>query len=490
MTVIPLIRLDNVSVTLAGRTALSGLSWRLLPGEHWAVLGANGAGKSTLLRVLRGETRPDQDGKGRCFWGFDGTEDPSPLVVRPVSSLVSGELHRTYVRQGWRINGLELVLSGLVDNYLPSFHTEEEKEHARQVARSLGAEHLLPVMVTAMSQGQLRLALLARALVTSPKLLLLDEAFDGLDKKARLAMGEAAAKAAASGASLVCTAHRREDIPPCVTHLLRLENGRAVFNGPISEAPPEPQAKERRVAFAPPPPPSFALTSNDAPILELTRADVYVDRVKVLHNITWRVLPGENWHISGSNGSGKSTLLRALAGLEQVALGGTLRWFGRRHPPLPELQRSVGYLSDRLQADYGYDLSGRELVWSGFDGSVGLYRDISAEEQATAQRWITLLGLDHAASAPLSQLSSGTARRFFLARALVINPRVLLLDEPCSGMDAPSRRLFFSALSAAMAQGIQCVYVSHHTSDLPPGITHELALENGRVKFCGPLRAS
>lgn len=481
----PLIRLDDLSVTLAGKAALRGVSWRLLPGEHWAILGANGAGKSTLLRILRGELRPDQDGRSRCVWGFSGEEDTSPLAIRPLAAMVSAELHRTYVRQSWRINGLELILSGFVDNYLPSFPTEEEKAAAVTLAQEVGAEPLLPLMVPAMSQGQLRLVLLARALVTAPRLLLLDEAFDGLDAAAREAMGRAASHAAATGASLVCTAHRVEDLPPCITHVLRLEQGRVVFSGLRGDLPPECAAEQPCIDFVLPPLPGFAENSATGPVLELDHADVYVDRVKVLHDINWRVLPGQNWRISGPNGSGKSTLLRALAGLEQVALGGSLRWFGRRHPPLEELQRHVGYLSDQLHAAYGYDLTGRELVWSGFDGSVGLYRDSTPEEQAVARHWITLLGLDQYAGQLVSRLSSGTGRRFFLARALVSGPRVLLLDEPCSGMDAAARRLFMAALATAMAQGIQCLYVSHHDLDVPAGITHELRLKDGRVHASG-----
>jgi molybdate transport system ATP-binding protein len=481
-----LIRLAHCSVTLGGNPALKDVTWRLERGEHWAVLGPNGAGKSTLLRLLRGEQRPDQDGKSRCLWGFDGGEDASPLAIRPLAALVSAELQRTYVRQGWRITGRELILSGFTDNFLPSFPSGQELEAAEKLAAALGAEALLALSVPAMSQGQLRLLLLARALVISPRLLLLDEAFDGLDKEARNTLRLAAERAAAGGTSLVCTAHRKEDLPACITHILCLDKGRVLYSGPADGAPEADGNGPEFREFTPPSLPPFALQGR--PVLELEHADVYVDRTKVLHDINWVVEAGQNWRISGPNGAGKSTLLRALAGLEPVAFGGTLRWFGRRHPPLNELQRHVGYLSDRLHASYGYDLSGRELVWSGFDGSVGLYRDIRRKERESAAEWIALLGLEACAAQPLSRLSSGEAVRFFLARALVAGPRVLLLDEPCSGMDKKARVLFRNALVSAMGNGVQCLYVSHHDADVPPGVTRELALEGGRIAYSGLLR--
>ncbi|MDL2272479.1 ATP-binding cassette domain-containing protein [Desulfovibrio sp. OttesenSCG-928-I05] len=509
----PLIELHDASVRYGGKIALDRLSWSLWPGQHWALFGGNGAGKSTFLRLLRGElwpvaARDADDGETAApvrpvrQWNFDGTPETSPLMARPYARIVSGELHRAFSRlcdtQGWSMPGFELVLSGYGDSFFPSHPSEEEKDRALAMARQLGAGALLDKGVGALSQGQLRLLLLARALVTAPRLLLLDEPFDGLDARARDAM-RAAVEAAASRAALVCSAHRMEDIAPVVTHALCLEGGRSVYQGPLSGLPdistlfPAGDPAASPVGFtAPPASPALAdpaesprkcasRSKQSVPVLELENVDVFIEREHILHGIHWRVLPGENWRISGANGSGKSTLLRLLAGLEQAAWGGTYRLFGKKHPPLSLVQKRLAYLSDRLQATYSYDLTGAELAATGFDGSVGIWRNLRRTEWEKVLHWLELLGLMHEKDTPLSRLSSGTARRFFLARALVGSPRILLLDEPCSGLDAPSRALFLSAVNSAAARGIQIIYVSHHDADIPACITHELHLKDGRT---------
>ena len=479
-----------VTVSLAGKTALDSVTWSLDGHEHWAFLGANGAGKSTLLKLLRGDVRPDQtsDGNklGSCIWTIDGEAETSPLAIKPLARMVSAEQQRLYMRRGWNITGLGMVLSGLTNSLLPSPADESQTATAGSLAAELGAADLMDMNVNAMSQGQLRLILLARAMVSRPALLLLDEPFDGLDTVTRGVM-HAAVDTASESASVIVSAHRADDLPRCLTHALSLENGRVVSCGPLPSVSHEQHIASRPDAPLPKPLPRPVRSGRYA--LEMDTVDVYVDRAKVLHGISWRLPEGENWRIAGPNGSGKSTLLRLIAGLEHVALGGEFFWFGMRHPSLEARLRETGYLSDRLHAAYTYDVTGLELVLSGFDGSVGLWRTFSGKEKDEARHWINFLGLSAMAATPVSRLSSGTARRFFLARALVGPVRLLLLDEPCSGLDAPSRDLFLAGLDAVLASGVQCLYVSHHDSDVPHKVTHELVLDAGTIVHAGKLLA-
>ncbi|MDR2050702.1 MAG: ATP-binding cassette domain-containing protein [Deltaproteobacteria bacterium] len=485
------------------RTALDGLDWEIFPGQHWAVLGRNGAGKSSLLRLLRGEVRPSRlpSGAGEHIpaitWNFTGEEDTSPLAVRPVSSILSPELQRHYVRQGWRLRGEEVILSGFSDAYMPySPPSPEEREMARDMASRLGAAPLLDVLAPDLSQGQLRLLLLARALVKKPRLLLLDEPCDGLDHSSRKHMFALLEECSTASTTIICALHRDEDAPSCLTHALELESGRIVrsfrLEPDTGRRPYLSQARENSAPAAktPPPPPA------GRPIFRLRRGDVYIKRKLVLRGIDWEVRAGEQWLLSGANGSGKTTLLRVILGEEHVALGGSLTWFGpglsaTKRLTLEERRNYTGHVSDRLRNDYRYDLTGLELVLSGLHNSIGLYRASTEEELKKADFWLKLLELEELADERLEKMSEGLSRRFLLARALAPRPRLLILDEPCSGLDADSRESFLSSLPKVMDQGCQLIFVSHSPGDLAeiaPLLTHELALENGRVIYRGGIR--
>lgn len=537
----PLAVLDNVRVSFGGRRALDGASWTLRAGECWAVFGRNGAGKSTLLRVVRGTTRPDQIDGGQVTWyppaSSGASESPgetppgkisarqtssgetSALTGRALCASVSSAQQERYMRQGWLLTGEELLLTGYFDT--PLLYEDPGAERvaaARDLARRLGASHLLAVKVPTMSQGQLRLMLVARALVRQPAVLLLDEVCEGLDATARAAVLGAVDQAAALGVTVLFATHRTDQLPACLTRALLVQNGRIMAEGPLDKV------------MANLPADSGVCGGNDLDIPDMTvpvasemngvsgvqadavsplppvlarieHADVFVERVHVLHAIDWIIRRGENWCVIGPNGSGKSTLLRLLHGEENVAVGGDIVWFAdeascgvaRREPPqqaslrdLPLLHRRVALVSDQLQATYGYDLTAEELVLTGFSGTIGLYDEPDDEQRAEAAHWLRMLGAAGLAGQRIRTLSTGQLRRVLLARALAGAPDLLLLDEPCSGLDPASRAAFLTLLGQLARAGVQMVLVTHHEGDLIPEISHVLRLADGRVTQCGP----
>lgn len=541
----PLVRLDNVTVTLGGNRIFHRLSLDLHAGEHTAVIGRNGAGKSTLLRLLHGDVRPDQTGAegedpGRVFWRFQDREESSVLCAREHVRLVSDARQRDYARYGWNVTGREILLSGL-DNAVMLYGgmTERQARRAARLAEEAGAEELLEKRAGAMSQGQLRLCLILRALMSRPCLLLLDEPFDGLDTRARAAVFRAVALAAEKGAALFISAHRREDIPPLTRACLWLRRGQAVRMpleravkalltegeetdetavwGGSDEAGNVPSHETVRLkaggssagagileqdvdraatladtARGEGAEPDFvrllrALVPG-AELLRLSHVDVYRERVAVLRDVNWTIRAGEQWIVTGSNGAGKSTLLGLLLGEEFAAFGGELSWCGRPRPGLEELRRGLGHVSDHLLNACDGDMSAEDAVISGLRGSLGLYGEPDEREQDLARFWLERFALLAAKDRPLRSLSSGMARRVLLARALAGSPPVLLLDEPCSGLDPRGRTLLLKALPLLAERGVHCVFVSHHAQDAGDLFTHELHLRNGRVAYAGTRR--
>lgn len=382
----PLIEVEHVFVTYPNteRHILNDSNLTLYEGEYAAIHGDNGTGKSTLLRLLRGEQWPDQiDHRraGRVFWHRPEGADPSPLTGRKVISSVPAMRQERIVHQERWVDGERLVLDGFSNAiYTAQQPTSEMYETAHQLVHLFGGVHLLKKPVAAMSQGQLRLMLVARSLVREPEVLLLDEMTDGLDARARNTLLDALERASELS-TLVMTAHRPETFPSWTGRQIVLENGKAV-DGSMLETAMESE-KEPAPAISVP---ELKGIRGCSVRIAIRDASVLIDRVPVLYDINWTINPGENRAVLGGDGAGKSTLSCLLAGDEIMAYEGeTMRKLPRQGGVVdrPEvLRKGVRLMSDRQQATYTYDITGEELVFSGIDNSVGVYREPSEKELA------------------------------------------------------------------------------------------------------------
>jgi molybdate transport system ATP-binding protein len=213
--------LRGVTVYREEHRALQGLDWTLQDGEHWAVTGRNGAGKSTLLGLLYG-MHPVAAG-GELV--RRGQPRGTPLEeIRQRIGLVSPELQADYVATDTLE---EIVVSGLHDSVgLDAPPTRRERSRARDALGKLGLAALARRRPREVSYGELRLALLARAFVKRPALLLLDEPFTGLDPARRAALRAALSQVAREGTQLVIAIHHLADLPPEVNRRLHLRHGR------------------------------------------------------------------------------------------------------------------------------------------------------------------------------------------------------------------------------------------------------------------------
>lgn len=483
----PLVTLDRVDVRLAGATLLEAVSLEVRAGEALGLAGPSGSGKSTLLRLLRGELWPHPTSAGkRLFHGEDGAWE-SPIGARERFALVAPEQQDAYARHDWDLTAEAVVRSGFSDAVFPAeAATPAQARRIREVAERLGIGALLGRSILELSRGEARRVLLARALAPAPELLLLDEACDGLDAGAREGFLELVSRVVHAGTAVVMATHRVEEIVPEAREVIVLDGGRIAerraWGGGRSSAPPsapgpstisgraESKVRDR--------------AGPDAARRILFRAEGVTVRVEgrdVLSGLDFTLRESERVAVVGRNGAGKSTFLRLLAGDEQPARG-ELRRLGRRRAAALELRGEIGLVSPELQARHRFDATGEAVVLSGFRGTVGLAEEPTAVERAAGAAALSRLGVAHLATRHLLTLSYGELRKLLIARALAPRPRVLLLDEPLAGLDAPSRAWVLGAVEEACAGGTALVAVTHHEDELPKGIARVHRLEGGRLR--------
>jgi iron complex transport system ATP-binding protein len=214
-------------------------------------------------------------------------------------------------------------------------------------------------------------------------------------------------------------------------------------------------------------------------------------RKALLHAVDWRVLAGEHWVLLGANGAGKTTLLRIAAARAHPS-SGTVGILGCRlgRTPVSRLHERIGYVEGRLTARFLPTLEGCELVLTGATGTVALLEErLEPHHFQRADELLALLALEHVAGRPFRICSDGERMRLLIARALMADPELLLLDEPTAGLDLPGRELLLASLGrlAETRPAATTVTVVHHVEDVPPSTTHALLLRTGAVVAAGPV---
>jgi molybdate transport system ATP-binding protein len=209
----------------------------------------------------------------------------------------------------------------------------------------------------------------------------------------------------------------------------------------------------------------------------------YGDKI-ILDNIDWTVKPGECWLLSGPNGAGKSTLLSLITADNPQAYANEIYLFDRKRgsgETIWDIKKRIGYLSPELLLFFENSSSVFDAVASGLFDTIGLFRQVTDQQMQLVYHWLELLGVKSIARKRLNELSQGEQRKALLARALIKNPPLLILDEPCQGLDDETEEDLIGLIDAICRKSNKTlVFVTHYANRRPACIDKFIHLEKGR----------
>jgi iron complex transport system ATP-binding protein len=224
------------------------------------------------------------------------------------------------------------------------------------------------------------------------------------------------------------------------------------------------------------------------PVLEISNLCIRRDDTTILDDVSWRVEPGQHWVILGANGSGKTSLLSALTGY-LTPTAGEISLLGKIHGRADwrELRKKIGLVSSSVRQMMADDEPALETVVSGKYAMIDFWGRVTRGDKIRALKLLRQIECAPLADRPWSVLSQGERQRVLIGRALMAGPRVLILDEPCAGLDPAAREHFLQFLQR-LGKGKNAptlVFVTHHVEEIMPVFSHVLIIKNGRVVAAG-----
>lgn len=235
--------------------------------------------------------------------------------------------------------------------------------------------------------------------------------------------------------------------------------------------------------------------ASHVPALELRNVSYVANGKTLLHSINWTVLQGDHWAVLGPNGSGKTTLLKIACGYLWPNAGGEVRRKGRVLINLPQLRKSIGWVTATLPAQIPSREKVIRTVVSGKFAQIGYLEKSGGQADGRAyvqaEKYLAQMGCKDLRNEEFGVLSQGEQQKVLIARARMTKPYLIMLDEPCAGMDPGARENFLATLVKLGGQKKipSLIYVTHHVEEILPVFSKTLILKEGRVLYSGATRA-
>ncbi|MCB4436775.1 ATP-binding cassette domain-containing protein [Alteromonas sp. McT4-15] len=452
---------------------------------HYIVAGRNGAGKSLLLSAIAGD--------GKTVAGkreFDS--EVAQVSIAAQQALIEEERRKDsadildVIATPTRVRELFTRTNTDYINH-PFFNT---------LVTILRIEHLLDAEFLALSTGETRKVIIVMAWLSNAKLIVLDEPFEGLDIDSAKAFSQFLTSQ--QQATLVITANKLSDIPQgIIAYVIVMENlavtwrsEKAISYESIIDELSTWFALSYDAVSLPQALLSHQITTSNTVedkaspqvLISLKKGYVRYDGRTIFENLDFTVTQHTHWQIVGPNGSGKTCLLQMITGDNPHCYTNELTLFGIKRgtgESIWDIKKHIGIMSNALHMQYKVNANLEHVILSGFYDSIGLYTKASQEEKNCAAEWLTVLGMEDKKHTPFQSLSFGDQRLVLLARAMVKHPTLLILDEPCNGLDEFNRQKILKFIDiVANAKTSTVLYVTHHEDESLPSIPNRLDMQD------------
>jgi molybdate transport system ATP-binding protein len=453
------------------------INLEITKGKALGIIGSNGTGKTMLVKAIAGQIQVqgseiiEQEGLKKVFVSF-------------LSSFRMRNGFAAFRQQRW--NNID---PDSVPTVKEELGYEKNKSSLDPLLEMFNFRQHIDKYVISLSNGEQRKLELIRALSQKPDVLVLDNAYNGLDHASRELLTEMLNKMADTEQTFILTGSKKEDFPPSVKHFILLHKQKNPREITRDEIPAEQQDTPLEIIELP-----RWKNSQYHHIIEINNVSMKYGEKGILKDISWKVSPGEHWVLSGGNGSGKTSLLNLIFADNPKAYACNIKLFGKQRgsgESIWNIKQKIGFISPELQQYLPDKQSALQVICSGLYDSEGLFTKPTSYELSLAKQWLMLVGDTDWAEKPYGELSTSAQRVVLLIRTLIKNPPLLLLDEPFQGLDRTTI-MRMKTLLQVVAQKTNCAMVltTHFPEEIPDFFDHELALDDGNAIFCGPMKQS
>jgi molybdate transport system ATP-binding protein len=472
--------IQDLLVCLSSKIVLNKINLTIDNGEQWAIIGPSGSGKTTLAKALtksiffRGRIELTHEQKA--------TDALNIILIEQQHRFKNkSNVANFYYQQRFNSADAEETITTHEEiNQVSDNHPDKSKW-----IRFFNIHHILDKPIIQLSNGENKRLQLVKAMLKNPDLLILDNPFIGLDTTGRDALSKGLQEISNNGVKLILIASEN-DIPSFFTHIALLQKGIIIQNGPSTEIKKEITQVEDiqldiellNTCYKP-------TTETFESAVKMVNVNIRYNQTQILSNINWQVKRGEKWNLRGPNGSGKSTLLSLITADNPQAYATEIYLFDKRKgtgESIWDIKKKIGYLSPEIHLFFNQGETAFQTVASGLYDTIGLFRKPDAEKINIVLNWMKLLKIDQFADKRLNQLSLGEQRLVMLARALVKSPALLILDEPCQGLDQQQTNFIKNLIDHfCKIKETTLIYVSHYEEDIPSSVKYSLSLNAGNA---------